>query len=364
MNILYVNLEALRHNINEVHKHLNPGTQIMGIVKANGYGTNAVSIVETLTKSGVSYLGVASVSEAIELREHQVALPILVLNQLNLEDIPAVISHQLTANISHLETVKRLNFEAFNSNKKIKIHIEIDTGMGRTGVQPEHAIPFIQQVSSLENIEIEGIFTHFSSADCNVRFTENQINQFEDILKKLNQLQIHIPIKHACNSAGMLNFPRAHYDMVRPGIMLYGYYPDKSLRNKINLMPCLSLKSEISFIKEVSTGTSISYKNTYITKKITRIATIPLGYADGYKRCLSNIGSVLIKNKRANVVGTICMDVFMVDVSDIPDVKIGDEVIIFDSENITVDEIAHQCETINYEIITSIGNRVKRVYIG
>lgn len=231
------------------------------------------------------------------------------------------------------------------------------------GLTPENTLEFVKKVKKLENIEIEGIYTHFSSADNNVEYTLMQINKFEYVLNSLKENEIKIPYIHASASSGILNFKNAHYNLVRPGIILYGYLPDKSLEGKINLKPSTKLKSTVAFLKTVPKGTKISYSGTYVTTKETKIATIPMGYADGYKRQLSNKADVLINGKRAPIIGTICMDNFMVDVTDIPKIKIGDKVILWNNNEITVEELAKKCDTINYELLSTISRRIPRKYI-
>jgi alanine racemase len=363
MNNLYINLKSLSHNITQIKNKLNSHTKIMAIIKASGYGSGAAHIAHTLIENGIEFFGVATVFEAIELRKSGVDLPILILDQLFPQDIEKVIEFDLTANVCSFDISQQINVLSNSSGKKTKIHIEVDTGMNRTGLAVNQAVDTIIRINQLDSIIIEGLFTHFACADSSREYTLWQIDQFETLLAELKSKGIEIPIKHACNSAGLLNFPQAHFDMVRPGIMLYGYYPSKNLKDQIDLIPCFALKSQISYIKKVPKGTSISYNSTYVTSKPSTIATIPIGYADGYRRCLSNKGHVMIGGQKANIVGNICMDMFMIDVTHIPDAKTGDEVILFDENNITVDEIADLCGTINYEIISTVGQRVERKYM-
>lgn len=234
--------------------------------------------------------------------------------------------------------------------------------MGRVGLTPENTLDFIKKVRKLKNVTIEGIYTHFASADTNEEYTKKQIRQFESVLDSLKKEQIGIPYVHAAASSGILNFPESYYNLVRPGIIVYGYLPDESLTGKINLKPSTKLKSTVAFLKTVPKGTKISYSGTYETTKETKIATIPMGYADGYRRLLSNKADVLIRGKRAPIIGTVCMDNFMVDVSHIPDVRIGDEVTLWDNEEITIEELARKCGTISYELLSTISRRVPRKY--
>lgn len=360
---MYVDLNAIAHNIKEIKERLKPETQLMAVIKASGYGSGAVNIVNTLIDNGAERLAVAIAEEGIQLRKRGVSIPILILIQPFQTQLKDFLEYDLIPTITHYELAKELNDICQAGSKIVKVHIEVDTGMGRMGIPDGKAVDLIADISALKNIQVEGIYTHFACSDCDVEYTRSQIERFEAVLRGLKERGIEIPLKHACNSAAIINFPEAHYDIVRPGLMLYGYYPDQSLRDKLELMPSLTLKSKVAYIKEVPPGTSVSYNCTYTTERVSKIATIPVGYADGYRRELSNKGSVVINGYGAPIVGTVCMDMFMVDVTHIPDVKAGDEVILFDHSNITVDEIAKLCGTINYEIIAIVGSRVPRVYL-
>lgn len=259
--------------------------------------------------------------------------------------------------------MEELNSKAKINNKKAKIHIEIETGMGRTGVQEKDIDLFINKIKKLDSIIVEGVYTHFATSDTDIEYTKEQIQIFNKTTQKLQKEFKSIKYIHCANSGAILNINNIPGNMVRPGIMLYGYYPEENLKEKINLKAVCKLKSKISFIKEVEKGTSISYGRTYITNKKSKIAHIPIGYADGIKRALSNTGNVIIHKQKAPIVGVVCMDSFMVDVTNLENVKIGDDVYIWDNEIITLDEIAKQCNTINYEILSTISNRVIRKVI-
>lgn len=249
---------------------------------------------------------------------------------------------------------------AMEKGIKAKIHIEIESGMGRTGVQEKNLVHFIEKIKQMNNIIVEGVYTHFAESDTNIEYTQEQINKFRKAVDIVKQKFDTIKYVHCANSGAILNIDNYPGNMVRPGIMLYGYYPDLKLRDKIKLKPVCTLKTKISFMKEVEKDTPIGYGRTYVTTKKTKIANIPIGYADGIKRAMSNNGNVVINGEKAPIVGTICMDSFMVDVTEIEDVNIGDEVYIWDNEIITVDDIAKECKTINYEILCTISNRVIR----
>ena len=361
---LYVDLNAIEYNIKEIQKKIPSQTQIMAVIKASGYGSGAVNIIRTLMQNGVSRLGVALANEGVELRKNRITIPINVLIQPFYSELEKFPQYDLIPAIADMDIVQKIDEISYKMNKTTKVHVEVDTGIGRIGIQPKDAVQFVVELKKLKNIEVEGIFTHFASSGNNEEYTQMQISKFNEVLNGLTEKGIDISLKHACNSAGLVNYPEAHYNMVRPGLILYGYYPDEELRNKINLKPSLTLKSKVAFVKEAPPETAISYGGNFVTKRVSKIATVPLGYADGYRRELSNKGYVFVGGKIVPIVGTICMDVFMADVTDAEDVKVGDEVILFDNCNIKVEEIAKLCNTINYEIISTIGSRVPRIYLG
>lgn len=280
-----------------------------------------------------------------------------------MEDIDNIVDYDITTGICYYKFAEKLNERSKEKNKKSKIHIEIETGMGRTGVQQENICSFIEKIKGLENIEVEGIYTHFATSDNDKEFAKEQINKFNKVISLIKKEFKTIKYIHCANSGAILNVEEYPGNMVRPGIMIYGYYPDDKLKEKIDLKPTCMLKSKISFIKEVEAGISISYGRTYTTNKKSIIANVPIGYADGIRRSLSNKGNVVVNGKKAPIVGTVCMDSFMIDVTDLEDVKIGDDVYIWDNKIITLDEIANQCQTINYEILSTISNRVIRKII-
>jgi len=359
---LYVDLKAILHNLKEIRGILSPLSDIMAVIKASAYGGGSPEIAKVLVQNGIERFAVAIPEEAIVLRKNGIDKPILILTPPMLSDLQAIAAYDLIPSISDIQTAKKLDEICSIMNKRIKIHIEIDTGMGRTGIQPEEAVPLIFEIKNLDGLEVEGLFAHFSSAESDVEYTRKQISLFEKTINKLIVLGINIPIRHVCNSAGIVFFPQAHYEFVRLGLMLYGYYPDETLKDKLSLKPSLMLKTKIVHIKDVPAETSISYNRTFTTKRPSRIATIPIGYADGFKRALSNKGFVLVNGQKAPITGRVCMDLAMIDVTDIPNVKKGAEVIIFDNINITVEDIAELCGTINYEIISTISPRIPRVY--
>jgi len=356
-----ISLEAVKFNIGEIKKLTSPGVKFMAVTKANAYGHGAVAISRAAVEAGADYLGVANLREALELREAGILSPILILTESPTSVTDEIIQHGLTQTIYSFSEAKALSDEAEKRKKPAKVHIKIDTGMGRVVVAPSEATAFITKASSLPGLIIEGIFTHFAVAeDPEDHFTRQQFEKFQQIASKLQ----NIPILHSANSAAVLFHPETHLDMVRVGLMMYGLYPQGNSRRLINLKPALSFKSRITYLKKVPAGATISYGRTYVTPSETMIATIPVGYADGYSRRLSNRGQVIIRGKRFPVVGNVTMDLIMVNVGEAR-VEVGDEVILIGEQNgqlISADEIANLEGTISYEVVCSIGKRVPRIY--
>ncbi len=369
-----VDLGALDYNITQINKKINNNAKILAMVKADAYGHGAEEVVKTLLKqksnsqASISMLGVALIEEGIQLRQAGFGdIPILILGSIYpFENFSQVVEYDLTPTICSLESAQFLSKIARASDKKVKVHIEIDTGMGRIGISSGSAFSLIEKVLELEYLEIEGIYTHFAAADSEPDFTEKQIDDFNKILKRLDKADINIPLVHMANSAAMLKYKTSHFNLVRPGLAMYGLLPFPTALKYINLKPVFKLKTKVVYLKKVPIRTSISYGRTFITKRDSMIATIPVGYADGYNRLLSSKGEVLIQGKRAPVIGRVCMDMCMVDVTDISRVKIGDEVVLIGQqgkETILVEEIADKLGTISYEVVSMITKRVHRIYI-
>lgn len=356
---LEVNLDNIFHNINEIKKLVGENVNIMPIIKDNAYGTYLNTRIKDLENFGINIVGVAIIDEGIKLRELGYNGDILILNQPMGSEIDAAAKYNLIMGVGSISFLDILG----NNNANFKIHMEIGTGMGRTGINPYKAEKYIETAKKYSNITIDGIYTHFSCSDCDEEYTKKQIKSFNIALDVAKSSLPNLRYIHCCNSAGVIDFKEAHNNLVRPGLILYGYYPSEDLRNKINLKPSIKLKSKISFLKTVPEGTSISYGRTFITKRETTIATIPLGYADGIRRVLSNKGKVVINGKIAPIIGTVCMDCFMVDVTDIGEVNVYDDVYIWDNENILVEDIAKIYNTINYEVISTISARVRREFV-
>ena len=363
-SFLEVNLNNISYNLKQIKQFIGKSVELVPVIKANAYGIGALNLKNVLEENNINYVCVAITDEAIILRNNDFNMNIIVLNELLPEETKQIVEYNLTACVSDYNVVKSLNEYAKEKNVVSKIHIEVDTGMGRVGLKPKDILDFVKCIKKdFKNLEIEGLFTHFSCADSNQEYTNMQIEIFDDVIKSLKSEGYEFKFYHAGASSGILKFKNAHYNMVRPGIIIYGYLPDKSMKNILDLKPIAKLKASVIFIKDVEKGTPVSYERTYITSKSTKIATVGIGYADGIRRCMSNKGRVLIKNKFAPIIGNVCMDNFMVDVTDIPDVKIGDEVTIWDNEDITIEEIAKDYNTINYEVLCGISQRIPRKYI-
>lgn len=357
---LEVDSKSILHNIQEIKKHVGNAVSIMPVIKDEGYKTGINNKLDIYKACNIKIVGVAIVDEAARLREEGYTGEIFVLNQIYVEDIENVKKCNVTIGVGDANFLKELGS---HTDYNFKIHIEIDTGMGRTGVRLEYLEEYIKELKKHSNITVEGIYTHFSCSDTDKSFTNLQIEKFNEAIKVCESRGLKFKYIHACNSAGIIDFKEAWYNLVRPGIILYGYYPNESLKGKLDLKPALKLKSKISYIKTVPAGTAISYGRRYITDSERKIATVQLGYADGLRRSMTNKGKVVINGEIAPMVGTICMDCFMVDVTDVTDVKVGDTVYIWDNENISVEDVAAIYGTINYEVISTISDRVVREYV-
>ena len=354
--VMEISLENAKYNIEKIKEKLPSNTEIMPIIKAEGYGTYLNRNIDFLNM--FSIVGVAIVEEGVFLRKMGYKGEIFVLNQSYKEEIPDIIENDLSIGISSDSFIKELGKEKSN----VKVHIEIGTGMGRTSIKPERVEEYVSNINKYKNIKIEGTYTHLSSADCDIEYSKSQIQSFKKAIKTMKDLNLNLKYIHAFASSAILNFKEPEFNLVRPGILLYGYLPDKCFEGEIDVKPIATLKSRVTLIKTVPENFSIGYSRSFITKRKTKVATIPIGYADGYKRVLSNKGYVFINNKKAPIIGKVCMDSIMADITEIENVNTGDEVILFDDKNITVDEIAELCGTINYEILSSITARVPRVF--
>lgn len=361
-----IDLDAIEHNFNELKKCVNDNVKMCAVIKADGYGHGAVTLAELL-RDKADYFAVATVDEAVELRNAGIDTPILILSYTHSDDYEILINNNISLTVYSLEAAIKLDAVANQSGKKAIIHIAVDTGMNRIGFDlSDSSVAEIKKISNLENIVIEGIFSHYACADMTDKSTsELQAKKFCDFIEKCENAGVSIPIKHICNSAGISEFSE-HFDMVRMGIALYGLYPsDEVDKSKINLIPAMTLKSHITRIKDVPECEGISYGHTYKTTETRTVATVTAGYADGYPRALSNTGRVIINGQYAPVIGRVCMDQFMVDITDIPNVKTDDEVILFGTDgknSVSAEEIGNLSMSFNYEVVCSVSRRVPKVY--
>lgn len=369
-----INLDAIANNIKQIKKLTKPETKIMAVVKADAYGHGFFEVTNVLQQNGADAFAVATTDEAIQLRKSGFTAPVLILGVIFRDDLKRIIQNDIMPVVFGNNFAKTISDTAVKLGKTAKIHIKLDTGMSRLGyvcsgnADYEKICDSIEKIAKLPNIKIDGIFSHFAKADEMQReYTDIQFKRFTEITNRLESRGIHIPTKHICNSAGIIEYPEYHLDMVRSGIITYGLAPsdDVSIEN-LGLKPAMTLKSVVTNLKRVNADTPVSYGGKFTAKKGTRIATIAIGYADGYSRLLSNKAKVLINGKYANIIGNICMDQCMADVTDIDDIKIGDEVILFGNDGnntITVESVASLMGTINYETICVVGKRIPRVYI-
>jgi len=362
-----INLSAIRHNLEEVRQAVGPERRILAPVKANAYGHGMLQVARTALEAGASMLGVAYLDEAVALRQAGIGAPILIFGSELPENAPEIVHWGLRATLCTYELAKALSQAAVRLRRNAVVHIKVDTGMGRIGLKVEEIREFLRRILELPGIVVEGIYTHFATADGSGdgEFALAQMEHFRRVVSQLRKEGMELPIAHAANSAAVLRFPSAHLDMVRPGIMLYGLEPFPGASYLADIRPAMTLKSRIVFLKEVPPGASVSYGRTFVAGRRTRIATVPIGYGDGYPRALSNRGKALVRGKRARIVGNICMDQLMLDVTHVEGVRVGDEVVLIGEqgdERITAEELASLAGTINYEIVTSLNGRIPRVY--
>ena len=361
-----IDLAAIAHNIQTIKERVHPAL-VMAVVKADAYGHGVNPVSKIARESGATYLGVALVEEGIELRNYGFLEPILVFGGAFEDQLIDFFKYNLEATVYTKELAESLSLLAKRLQKPIRVHVKVDTGMGRVGVAAEDAIDFIEYLSNLDGIQLQGLYTHFATSDePDKTFANLQFDRFKNIQEELAEKNIHIPLKHAANSGAILDMPGTYLDMVRPGVMMYGYYPSNETTESVPIKPAMTLKSRVSFIKTVPEDFSVSYGRKFVTPRPTRIATIPLGYADGYNRLLTNQAKVTIRGKQFPLVGRVCMDLVMADIGMEQDIRIGDEVILFGKQEdnaFTVNEICQSINTIPYEVTCRISRRVPRVYV-
>jgi len=360
-----IHLENLRHNIRLVRRHVGPDKKICMAVKADAYGHGVHKVVQTALSEGIESFAIATVQEGIDIRTEGVDVPILLLSLPLPEELPEVIRHGLTPLVTDRHFLRVLEDAAAEQGRRIEVHLKVDTGMGRIGCFPEDAVELATLTSASRWLRLAGVCTHFPVADLPENaFTTAQIERFAKIIEAIRAKGIDTGLVHAANSGAVLGYPASHFDMVRPGILLYGYYPSQDQPRALPVRPVMELESRIVFLKRVPKGTSISYGMTYLTDRETTIATIPVGYGDGYSRLLSGRGEVLVDRKRYPIVGRICMDQLMVDLGAAPSVALYDRVTLFgpDPDGPDAEHIATLIGTIPYEVTCDINKRVPRLY--
>lgn len=375
-----INLEAYAHNIRELRRVSRPPARLMAVVKANGYGHGAVEVAREALQNGAQYLGVARIDEAVPLRQAGLEVPILIFGYCPPNLAPLLIDYELTQTVFSLTTASALSEQATRKGKAINIHLKVDSGMGRLGLlldttnstrddmAAQNPVREIEAITRLPGLTVEGIFTHFATSDsADKSYANLQLDRFMDLLSRLQKEGLEPPLRHAANSAALIDMPDSHLDMVRPGIATYGLHPsDEVDKSGVDLKPVMTLKSKIIHLKRVPPGFNISYGISFQTKNHTTIATVPVGYADGFNRRLSSRGHMLVHGQRAPIVGRICMDLTMLDVGSVVGIALEDEVVVFGeqgNEAVTADEIASSLDTINYEVVSTITGRVPRVYL-
>ncbi len=360
-----IDLEAIAHNYRQIRHKVGPHRIIASVIKADAYGHGVHEVAQVLSRFDNTIFAVATPDEALRLRKTQPDKPILILGCLQPNEVEAIFESDCIPSIAHYDTAEKLNKLACKHNKKIKIHIETDTGIGRIGPFFDEAFSFIKGLGSLSHLIIEGLFTHFSSSDEDPDFTLLQLQRFEKLNQELRENGIHIPIRHTANSAAVIRYPQSYYEMVRPGLMLYGLYPSNTMLQDVSLKQAMTLKSEISHLRHAPSGYTVSYGKTYITNKPTTIATVNVGYRAGYSRLCSNKGEALVHGIKVPIIGRICMDQLMLDVTALDSCKLGDEVIFTGKQKtdfISLAEIADWSSTINYETACTIGSMNRRFY--
>ncbi|MEG0979291.1 MAG: alanine racemase [Oscillospiraceae bacterium] len=370
-----INLDLLNQNFCTIRKAVNPCAKIMSVIKADAYGHGALPVANELVTAGTDWFAVSNLDEALQLRRGGIEIPILILGYTPAEHAKTLALNHISQAVFNFEYGKQLAENASEASVQVNIHIKVDTGMSRIGfayqdnVLNSLSIDEITELYKLDGVYFEGIFTHFARADepqDGEVFTRLQFDLFLDAISRLSSRGIDFEIRHCCNSAGIELFPEMHLDMVRPGIILYGLAPSDYAKNSLPLSPVMELKTVISMVKKITTGTPISYGGTFVCKNDMTVATVPIGYADGYSRHLSGCASMLVCGKKAPIIGRICMDQTMLDVTGISNVESGMTITVFGSQNgafLPVDELACALSTINYELVCAIGRRVPRVYI-
>lgn len=357
-----IDLGALEHNYLALREQLPDGCRFLGVVKANAYGHGAIQVAGKLEELGAEYLAVACLEEGVELREAGISLPILILGVTPAEFTDWLLRYDLTQTVGEEGMAAAYAEGARKAGRTLKVHVKVDTGMSRLGFLWERAAEAAAGISGMPGLELEGIFTHFAAADSDEAFTMEQLSRFLTVTGTLEDRGIKIPIRHCAASAAVLNYPCTHMDMVRPGIALYGHYLEKGMEHLCGLRPVMTLKTRVAAVRRVPAGATVSYGRTAKMAGETTLAVLPAGYADGFPRLLSNEGSVLIHGIPCPIVGRVCMDLCMVSVESVPDVRVGDEAILYGPEPVSVEHAADLTGTIQYELLSRVAPRVPRIY--
>jgi alanine racemase len=362
-----VDLDRFRRNLGAIRAAIGESRRILLVVKADAYGHGAVEIARHAIQAGVSMLGVATLHEGIELRSSGITAPIVILSPALLTEVDELIEHRLTPSIVSIEFAERLSARCAVHQVLTRFHVEVDTGMGRTGVSDEEAIDFIARLVAMPNLRLEGVFTHFPDADRgSTETTQEQLRRFAEVLRGLALRNIEVPLRHAANSAGLLSVADSHLDLVRPGILAYGFYPTQEVQRTVSVEGIMSFKTRVVQLRDIPPGRTLSYAGTYRTSRWTHVGVLPVGYGHGYPWHLSNRGQVLVRGHRAPIVGRVTMDLTLVDLTDVDGVRLGDEVVLWGEqggERIGLDEVAAWAETIPYDLLCSMGKRVVRVFL-
>jgi len=362
-----VDLDRFRRNLAAIQSAIGSRRRIMLVVKADAYGHGSVEIARCAVDAGVAMLGVATLHEGIELRSAGVEVPIVILSPGLHSEIDEILEHRLTPCVGDLDFAEQLSERSVHRQVRTRLHVEVDTGMGRTGVAADEAVGFIERIVGLPNLTLEAVFTHFPDADSGrVDVTEEQVRRYNEVLRALALRKIEVPLRHAANSAGILSVRDSHLDMVRPGILAYGFYPTRDVPRSISVEGIMTFKTRVVQIRDIAPGQYISYGRTYQTSKWSRIGVLAVGYGHGYPWALGNRGEVLVRGRRAPIVGRVTMDLTMVDLSGIPDVEREDEVVLWGEQRgaaIELNDVAERAQTIPYDLLCNMGKRVVRIYL-
>jgi alanine racemase len=357
-----IDLTAVRDNVRALRGILREPSNLMAVVKADAYGHGSVAVARAALEAGATYLGVATTDEGVELRRAGIRSPILLLGYTPPEDAETAVAHDLAVTVFQIDVARALARAAAGAGKPATVHLKVDTGMARIGVAPAEAVAMAREVATLDGIVLEGCFTHFATADeVDLSPARAQLETFLAVLRNLEDGKVHIHLRHAANSAALLALPKAHLDLVRVGIALYGIPPAPHLAGRVALRRVMHLCARVAHVKRIPPGTPVGYGHTYRARRATTIATIPLGYADGYPRLASGKGEVMLRGQRLRIAGRVSMDQCMVDAGDLP-VKVGDEVELW-GQALPVEEVAATAQTIPYEVLTGVSRRVRRVFV-